>query len=248
MQRAHSIQPPHFGRNTNSHPIQPQLDGSPSASHQSGPEPTVFVVDDDQAARESVCALISAMEVRVESYESPVDFLDAYDISRPGCLVTDVRMPDMTGLELQQRLREANATLPVILISAFIDVRGTVSAMRDGAVTVLTKPYEDQRLWDAIKHSLDLCQAEWDQRRRDADLMNRVGDLSDGERDVLNLVIEGVPNKTVAKRLGVSIRTVEDRRARIMKKLRVHSFAALLHAIHTARQIEKQNAAKLTTP
>lgn len=203
--------------------------------------PTVFVVDDDEAARESVCALVAAMDVNVEAFESAMEFLASYDTSRTGCLVTDVRMAGIGGLELQKRLRQANVRLPVVVVSAYIDVRGTVTAMQDGAVTVLTKPYEEQRLWEAIQHGLNLSQAWCEEDRRNTEVLRRLDELTAVESEVVDLVIDGLPNKAVAKRLGISIRTVEDRRARIMTKLKVHSFASLLRLVHEARAIKERN-------
>ncbi|MBC8351608.1 MAG: response regulator transcription factor [Planctomycetes bacterium] len=204
--------------------------------------PVVFVVDDDEAARESVCALVAAMDVDVEAFASATEFLASYDGHQPGCLVTDVRMAGISGLELQRKLNRANVRLPVVIVSAYIDVRGTVVAMTDGAVTVLSKPYEEQRLWDAIQRGLKLCIRWLGEDKRQVDLLNRLAELTDGEREVLDLVVDGAPNKAVGRRLGISIRTVEDRRARIMKKLRVHSFAALLHLVHEARAIKERTS------
>ncbi len=204
--------------------------------------PIVFVVDDDEAARESVCALVAAMDVDVKAFESAAEFLSAYNGHQPGCLVTDVRMAGISGLELQRKLSRSNIRLPVVIVSAYIDVRGTVTAMNDGAVTVLSKPYEEQRLWDAIQQGLKLC-ARWrDEDKHDVDVLNRLAELTDGENRVLELVVEGAPNKAVGRRLGISIRTVEDRRARIMKKIGVHSFAALLHFVHEARATKQRNS------
>jgi len=201
----------------------------------------VYVVDDDADARESVCALVGAMDVNVQAFDCADDFIDSLDSSARGCLVTDLRMPGMSGLELQKHLAESSARLPIVIISAYIDVRGTVLAMRAGAVTVLTKPCEQQGLWDAIQRGLDLSREWCDEDRRNAEIINRLAELNETENAVLELVVKGLPNKAVAKRLDVSIRTVEDRRARIMKKLRVHSFASLLNFAHAARDIDGAN-------
>jgi FixJ family two-component response regulator len=205
---------------------------------------TVFVVDDDENARESVCALVAAMEVDVEAFCCASDFIASHDPTRRGCLVTDIRMPGISGLELQKHLNQSEVRLPVVIVSGFIDVRGTVMAMREGAVTVLTKPCEQQQLWDAIQCGLDLSQEWFDEDQQDADVRDRLAELSQSEHDVLGLVVEGLPNKATAKRLDVSIRTVEDRRSRIMKKLDVHSFASLLDFAHRARDIESRKSSQ----
>ena len=202
--------------------------------------PEVIVVDDDEGARKSMCALVTAMGARVQSFESAADFLSAYDGSHMSCLVTDLRMPGISGLELQQRLVRADCRIPVIIVSAYIDVCGTVLAMKDGAVAVLTKPYEEQRLSDALEQCFNLAKIWRDEDRHDADILGRFATLTEGERAVFDHVVDGLPNKAIASRLGVSIRTVEDRRAKIMKRLSVYSFASLLHFAHEAHSIKER--------
>lgn len=204
-------------------------------------EPTVFIVDDDHEARASVCALVGSVQGHCEQFASAEDFLEVYDPKRPGCLITDLRMRGMSGLELQKEIVRRGWTLSVVLVSGYINVRSTVQAMKFGAEHVLKKPYSDQELWDAIQAAIRRdAEARAHQAARN-ELNARFSKLSRDERRVLDLVATGLPNKTVARRLDVGVRTVEDRRRRVMAKLGVSSFAALM------RLYARMNAAKEST-
>ncbi len=189
---------------------------------------TVFVVDDDAAVRKSLSLLVQSVQLPVETYETAQAFLDAYDPSRPGCLVLDLRMPGVSGLELQQRLASQNVHLPVIFISAHGDLPTAVAAMRAGALDFLEKPFRSQVLLDRIHQALerDARRREVDQRRAEtAELLTTLTSL---ERAVLDLMAAGKPYKTIARELGISYKAVEGRRARIMKKMKVDNLSELL--------------------
>ena len=191
-------------------------------------EPTVFVVDDDEKARKSVCALVRSMGVQAESFPSAEEFLDAYLPHRPGCLVTDVRMLGMSGLELQEELKRRNVLLPIIVLTGYARTPMTVRAVKAGAVTVLEKPYEEDDLWDAIRKALaeDAAQRAAHQRRQD--LRRRIARLSPTQRKVLDLMVEGKPNKAIAKHLDLSVRTIENRRRDVFEKMQADSLAELV--------------------
>ncbi len=195
------------------------------------PDQTVFVVDDDKDARDSVCALVRSMNVRAESFSSAEAFLTAYDQSRSGCLVTDFRMLGMSGIDLLVQLKQAGHSLPVIIISGYVNVSSAVRAMKQGATNVLTKPYEQQDLWDTISTALNQdAMIRADQAARKS-ITERFERLTSNEHQVLNLVTKGTANKVIARRLDISVRTVEDRRKKIYGKLNVGCVAALVELV-----------------
>lgn len=191
-------------------------------------EPTVFVVDDDEEARASVCALVRSMGVETIPFTSAEDFLAAYDGRAPGCLVTDVRMVGMSGIELQETLREQGIDLPVVVLTAFARTALTVKAMRNGAVSMLDKPYDDDDLWDAIRGGLQRDAEQRAARRQQQEFATRLASLSPAEREVMDLVVDGMQNRTIANRLGVSVRTVENRRREVFTKMQASSLAELV--------------------
>jgi len=194
-------------------------------------EPTVFVVDDDQQARKSVCALVRSMGVPAEAFASAEEFLEGYAEGFPGCLVTDVRMFGMSGLELQEELKRRNVMLPVIVLTAYARTPITVRAIKSGAVTLLEKPYADDDLWDAIRRALaeDASgRADHDRRR---EIRDRIAELTGAERKVMDMMVKGKPNKVIAARLDVSIRTVENRRREVFAKMKADSVAELVRMV-----------------
>lgn len=198
-------------------------------------EHTVFVVDDDLDARDSIKALVTSKNGQCRIFEAGADFLASYDPSQRGCLVTDYRMPGMNGRELQLEIKRREWTIPIVLISGYVDVSETVEVMRDGAEYVVAKPYRHQELWNAIEAALvrdDEIRAKQAHRR---EVVARFASLTPDERQVLVMIADGLPNKTVAKRMDVSMRTIEERRRRIMDKAQVATFAALL-ALYTEWQ------------
>jgi two-component system, LuxR family, response regulator FixJ len=191
-------------------------------------EPTVFLVDDDPAVLRSLAALVEVVFPRVEALGSAAEFLAAYDPGRPGCLVLDVAMPGMSGLELKSKLEELKIEIPVIFVTGHGNVRMAVGAMRSGAVHFLEKPFQEQELWDAVRKALELDEESRQRRACRARVEKRLAALSHGERDVLDLILAGKLNREIAAELGLSIRTVEDRRARLMKKMHAQSVVELV--------------------
>jgi two-component system, LuxR family, response regulator FixJ len=191
-------------------------------------DPTVFIVDDDPAVRQALTALVRSMRLKAEAYESAQQFLDAFDAARPGCVLLDVRMPGISGLGLLEEFKREEIPLPAIIMSAYGDVPMVVRAMKAGALNFLEKPCRDQQLWEAIQEAI-----KWDgvQRQRVAErdkALHRLQRLTTGERDVLELLIDGKSNKTVAAELSLSVRTIEVRRAKLMKKMKAESLAELI--------------------
>jgi two-component system, LuxR family, response regulator FixJ len=194
-------------------------------------ETTVYIVDDDPDARDSVQALVSSMGIREESFPSAEEFLESYCAGAPGCLVTDVRMLGMSGLELQDELKKRSIFLPVIVLTAYARTATTIRAVKAGAVTLIEKPYEEDELWDAIRRAL----AEDCRNRARHEYLNeirlRLAELTAAERRVMDLVVEGIPNKAIAARLDVSLRTVEAQRQAVFRKMEVDSVAALVKQV-----------------
>ena len=191
-------------------------------------EPTVFVVDDDEGARTSVRALVRSMGIQVQTFDSAEAFLEALDPDAPGCLVTDVRMLGMSGIELQEKLAADGILLPVIIITAHAETPLTVRAVKSGAVTVLEKPCRDYELYDAIRDALSQDSALRTRSAAHQAFQQKVASLSTQERQVLDLMIEGLANKVIARKMDVSVRTVENRRQRIFEKTGTESLAELI--------------------
>ena len=192
-------------------------------------EPTVFVVDDDPAVLRSLSALVGTVFPRVEVFSSASEFLDAHSDDRPGCLVLDVAMPGMSGLELHRKLCEDKIGLPVVFITGHANVQMAVDAMQAGAVSFLEKPFQEQELWGSIRKALEQDETNRRRKARREQAEEKVSLLSSGEREVFNMIVDGKFNKEIAVILGLSVRTVEDRRARLMKKMDIHSIAELVH-------------------
>ena len=193
--------------------------------------PTIFVVDDDSAVRDALKLLLRSVGQSVETFGSGQEFLEAYSEDRPGCLVLDIRMPGMSGLELQQKLNERHSILPIIFITGHGDVPMAVEAMQAGAVDFIQKPFRDQDLIDRINQAL-----EKDGNNRAAlgernDIRHRLETLTPREREVLDLVVHGKANKVIAGDLKLSQRTVEIHRARVMEKMQASSLAHLVRMV-----------------
>lgn len=192
------------------------------------PAPTIYIVDDDEGVRNSVRFLLKSVGLASHTLASANEFLDTYKPEHPGCLVLDVRMPGMSGLELQQRLNLRGAIIPVIFITGHGDIPMAVEAMQHGAFDFLQKPFRDQDLIDRIQRALErdahnrAALAEHERIRASFD------SLTPREREVLALMIRGKPNKVMATELGVSQRTVEIHRARVMEKTGAASLAQLV--------------------
>jgi len=200
-----------------------QAPGTPAAA-----DKTIFVVDDDQAVRESLRWLISSVGLKVETYASAQDFLDDYSPDRPGCVLVDVRMPAMNGLELQKHLAEKPHCLPVIMVTGHGDVQMAVRAMKDGAFDFIEKPYNDQILLDLVQKAVREC----DRRRTEVighrEIQDLIDTLTPRERQVMDMIVEGNTNKQIAHALTISDKTVEAHRAKVMEKLEAPSLADLI--------------------
>lgn len=191
-------------------------------------EPIVYIVDDDEAMRTSLKWLIESVGLRVLTFASAQAFLAADAPSHAGCLVVDVRMPGMSGLDLQAHLAKRDCRLPVIIITGHGDVAMAVRAMKAGALDFIEKPFNDETLLNSIQRGLDLDATQRRQRLRRADIAARLAQLTPREQEVMALVTDGRANKEIAATLGVSAKTVEAHRARVMDKMQAASLADLV--------------------
>lgn len=198
-------------------------------------EPTVYIVDDDQLVRDSVRVLVRSLGLKAETFSSAEEFLDHYNPLWAGCLVTDLRMLGMSGMELQENLAANGIGIPVIIITAHAETPLTVKAVKMGAVTVLEKPCCDDELRDAIRDAITLDAGTRSQVAAQQNFHERLASLSEQEQAVLAYMIDGVANKVTARRLGVSIRTVENRRQRIFEKTGTKSLAELIRLVVESR-------------
>ncbi len=189
---------------------------------------TVFVVDDDQAMRNSLKWLIESVGVAVESFASADDFLARYQTGRSGCLVLDVRMPGMSGLELLEHLVARKIRIPVVIITGHGDVPMAVRAMKAGAVDFIEKPFNDEVLLDAIRRALAYEERQRSHYTEHSQIEERLDHLTPREREVMQMVTDGKSNKEIANTLGVSAKTVEAHRARVMEKMQAGSLAELV--------------------
>jgi two-component system response regulator FixJ len=190
--------------------------------------PTVFLVEDDAALRNSLAWLLQGASMAVEAYATAEAFLRALEPARPGCLVADIRLPGMSGVALQEELRHRRAALPIILITGYGEVSTAVKAMKSGAIDFIQKPFGNEELLSSIRRALDL-----DLRRRRAEgqralLQARFNQLTPREREIMRLVIAGAASKVIAFDLGISAKTVEIHRAQVMRKMQVRSVAELV--------------------
>ena len=190
--------------------------------------PTVFVVDDDPSIRFAMQALMDSVDLEHEIYGSADEFLENVDEQRPGCLVLDIRMPGLGGLELQEELIKRGNTVPIIFIPGHGDVPMAVDAMQKGAVDFIQKPFRDQDLLDRVREALSTDEERRAEQQKHAEVADRLARLTNREREVFDLVVTGKPNKVIAYELGVSQRTVEIHRARVMEKMQARSLADLV--------------------
>jgi FixJ family two-component response regulator len=198
-------------------------------------EPLIYVVDDDEAVRDSLTLLLKAVGLTGQAYSSATEFLDNHDPEQHGCLVADIRMPGMSGLDLQDELNRRGSPIPLIFITGHGDVPMAVDAMKSGALDFIEKPFRDQDLLDRVHQAL-----AWDKERRTENLQTlaireRLATLTPRETEVMERVVQGQANKVIAMDLGVSQRTVEIHRARVMEKMGVRSVAKLVRAVEAAK-------------
>jgi len=189
---------------------------------------TVYVVDDDPSIRFAMQALMDSVNLPHQIFGTADEFLDSVKNESPGCLVLDIRMPGLGGLELQDELIKRGNTLPVIFITGHGDVPMAVEAMQKGAVDFIQKPFRDQDLLDRIRDALKTDQERREQQHQHEEVAERLARLTNREREVFDLVVTGKPNKVIAYELGVSQRTVEIHRARVMEKMQAKSLADLV--------------------
>jgi len=196
--------------------------------------PVVHIVDDDEAVRRSLAFMLSSAGLAVRVYESAVAFLDGLDGLQCGCLITDIRMPEMSGIELLRRLKERAPYLPTIVITGHGDVPLAVEAMKAGAIDFIEKPFDEAAILDAVKIALEQT-GDDDEAGDLAGVTARLGNLSDRERQVLDGLIAGQANKAIANALGISPRTVEVYRANVMAKMQAKSLSELIRMVILAQ-------------
>ena len=197
--------------------------------------PVVFIVDDDASVRRSIQDLLASVALHSEAFASPQEFLDSKRANSPGCLVLDVRLPGMSGLDFQRALAEAGVNLPIIFITGHGDVPMSVQAMKLGAVEFLMKPFRTQELLDAIQQALDRDRKLREGRREIAELRQRHETLTAREREVMDLVVSGLLNKQIAMRLGTVEHTVKIHRGHVMQKMQADSIASLVRMADTLK-------------
>ena len=197
--------------------------------------PVVFIVDDDVSVRRSIQDLLASVALHSQAFATPQEFLDSKRADSPGCLVLDVRLPGMSGLDFQRALAEAGVNLPIIFITGHGDVPMSVQAMKLGAVEFLMKPFRTQELLDAIQQALDRDRKLREGRREIAELRQRHETLTAREREVMDLVVSGLLNKQIAIRLGTVEHTVKIHRAHVMQKMQADSIASLVRMADTLK-------------
>jgi two-component system response regulator FixJ len=193
-----------------------------------GTAPAVYVVDDDDGMRRALDTLLSTVGYKTAVFSRPGEFLANFKVDSPGCLVLDIRMPDMSGLELQQHLNRMGSMLPVIFITGHGDVPIAVQAMKEGAFEFIQKPFRDQELLDHINHALKQDAENRNTVARRTEVQHRLESLTPRERQVMDLVVDGAANKVIAIDLNLSERTVEIHRAKVMEKMGARSVAHLV--------------------
>jgi FixJ family two-component response regulator len=191
-------------------------------------DPIVFVVDDDSSMREALTDLITSVGVLVEAFKSAREFLEHRRRDAPACLVLDVRLPGLSGLDLQRELARTEAPVPIIFITGHGDIPMSVRAMKEGAVEFLAKPFRDQDLLDAIQHALGIDRAARQERATVTEVRRRYEALTNREREVMRLVVSGLLNKQIAGELGSSEVTVKMHRGQVMRKMKAQSLVQLV--------------------
>jgi len=193
--------------------------------------PVVFVVDDDPSVRSSLKFLLSSMGLQVESFDSAETFLQRKPPDAPSCLVLDVRLRGLSGLDFQRELAERNIRIPIVFVTGHGDIPMSVRAMKAGAIEFLTKPYRDQDLLDAVRIALERDRARREQEKEVTDLQQRFDSLTPREQEVFSMVVSGMLNKQIAGQLGTAENTVKVHRSRAMEKMNAQSVADLVRMI-----------------
>jgi RNA polymerase sigma factor (sigma-70 family) len=196
-------------------------------------KPTVFVIDDDEEVRSALELLFESVGLPVICYPSAVDYLHKFDESLPGCLVVDVRMPGMSGLDMQEKLADYPIHPPVIIITGHGDVPMAVRAVQAGAVNFIEKPFRDQILLDSVHRAIEMDAARRGEASRLSEIREHLDQLTPREREVLDLVISGMRNKNISQQLGITLSTVEAHRSRVMEKMQADSLSHLMRMMLT---------------
>ncbi len=191
-------------------------------------EAYVFIVDDDASVRDSLRWLIESVQLKVLSFNSAQEFLDGYENQQTGCVVLDVRMPGISGLDLQEELRQQGFVLPVIIITGHADVPMAVRAFKSGAFDFIEKPFNDQHLIDRIQQAIEKSRSQKVNIQRQQEAGNRLKKLSSREKQVLDCIVAGSSNKTMARELEISVKTIETHRANLMSKMKAGSVSELV--------------------
>ena len=191
-------------------------------------QPTVFLVDPDEGTREAFTKLTNMMDLQCEAFTSGQEFLAALDPLRHGCIVMELKVPGINGLQIQQRLRELGSTLPLIFISVRPSVSIAVHAMRSGALHFLEKPVRENELWNVIQEALQIDEVRRQRRLLQIEVDERIGTLTEKELAVMEMIADGLAKHAIAGELGVSVRTIEHHRTQLMRKLRTNSLASLM--------------------
>ena len=189
---------------------------------------TVFVVDDDPAVLKALSRLLRSHRLQVQTFQSAKSFLEQHDVSSPGCLVLDIAMPDVSGLELQKMLKSTNSLRPIVFLTGHSDVPNAIRAMRDGAINFLIKPVNSRILLEAVNEALEKDRVERSIRAEVMSVQNRVATLTPREREVMSYVVTGLLNKQIAVELGTVEKTIKVHRSRVMHKMGVRSLAELV--------------------
>jgi RNA polymerase sigma factor (sigma-70 family) len=203
-------------------------------------EATVYILDDDQSVRIALSRLIASVGLQVRAFASATEFLATAPHNHPSCLVLDLRLPDLSGLQLQQELSRRGASMPIIFITAHGDVPMSVRAMKAGALDFLQKPFHDQDLLDAIGSALAADQRAALKRAQRTDIESRLARLTRREQDVLRLVVKGLPNKNIAGQLGISEKTVKVHRSHLMAKMEADSLPELVRLAGNAGILDQE--------
>jgi len=197
--------------------------------------PVVSVVDDDPSVRRAIKRLISSVGLHVQVFPSGQELLKSKNLGEPGCLILDIRLPGISGLDFQKNLAESDIHLPVIFITAHGDITMAVRAMKGGAIEFLTKPFRDQDLLDAIQVALEKDRARRRQKAEITVVLERLESLTTREREVIGMVVKGMLNKEIASKIGVTENTVKVHRSRALQKMQAHSLADLVRMVAKAQ-------------
>lgn len=194
-------------------------------------ELTVFIVDDNQSVRALLTDLMDSVGIKVQSYATASGFLSDYSAERLGCLVLDIRMPGMSGLELQQELNRREAILPIILMSGHGDIPMAVQAIREGALDFIQKPFRNQELLDLVNQALKICDKQQNKQQQTLSVKQQIHNLTSREHQVMQMIVDGKTNKLIAIDLKLSQRTIEVHRSNVMHKLEAQSLADLVRIV-----------------